>query len=221
MPLRKVLLTTNEFYHVLNRGVASLPIFRKVSDYKRFLSLVDYYRFSDANLSYSKFADFSSEERIKFKDKNLNNPQVEILAYCLMHNHFHFLLKQVNDNGILKFMSSLQNAYSKYFNIKTDRNGPLSQGRFKAIWIENEEILLHISRYIHLNPSTSYLVNSENLTSYKWFSLPEYIGGVQSLFINTGLILNTAGGIKNYKKFVFDQLDYQRKLDSIKHLFLE
>ena len=220
MPLRKVLLTTNEFYHVLNRGVASLPIFRNVSDYKRFLSLIDYYRFSDANLSYSKFADFSSEERIKFKNKNLNNPQVEILAYCLMQNHFHFLLQQVKDNGILKFMSSLQNAYSKYFNIKTDRNGPLSQGRFKAIWIENEEILLHISRYIHLNPSTSYLVNSENLTSYKWFSLPEYIEDVQPLFTNTELILNTAGGIKNYKKFVFDQIDYQRKLDLIKHLFL-
>ena len=118
-------------------------------------------------------------------------------------------------------LSNLQNGYSRYFNLKTERVGPLFQSRFKAKRIESDDILLHVSRYIHLNPVTSYLVEAEKLITYPWSSFPEYMGNFTTSFLNKNIIISMIGGIKNYRKFVFNQTDYQRKLDKIKHLILE
>lgn len=226
MPYRKVILAPQQIYHVFNRGVAALPIFLHFRDYLRFLKLVDYYRFLNTPFSFSQLMSMPKDEKEKilFELRKENAIHVEIIAYCLMPNHFHLLLKQITDKGISVFMKNLQNSYVKYLNIKNKRAGPLFQSMFKAVRIENDEQLLHVSRYIHLNPSTAYIVEPENLENYKWSSLAEYLNekfnGNYS-FLSPKIILDFFKKKSDYKKFVLDQAAYQRELDKIRHLTLE
>jgi putative transposase len=226
MPYRKVVLAPDQIYHVFNRGVAALPIFLINKDYLRFLDLIKYYRFSNTPFSFSQLMSLQKEEKEKILVglRKENAIHVEIIAYCLMPNHFHLLLKQITDKGISVFMTNLQNSYVKYFNIKNERAGPLFQSMFKGVRIETDEQLLHVSRYIHLNPSTAYIVEPENLEDYKWSSLPEYLSKKLNSgysFISPKIILDFFNKRDDYKKFVLDQASYQRELDKIKHLVLE
>lgn len=223
MPLRKQLLVNDEVYHVFNRGVASLPIFKSVRDYSRFLNLIDYYRFPGMALSFSTYLNLNTNLKQEFigKIKQSQTPVIEIYAYCLMPNHFHFLVRQLKDEGIKSIFSRVQNAYAKYINIKTKRAGPLFESRFKAKRLESEEHLLHVSRYIHLNPSTAFIIKPKNLGDYIWSSYPEYLGQKKSIFVNQDLVLRLSGSLEKYKEFVFDQADYQRRLAGIKHLVFE
>ncbi len=208
---------------MLNRGVASSQIFDTGGDFKRFLNLVDYYR-HETNISFSKYIKLPLDKRGDAKN-NLSNSELRITIYslCLMPNHFHMLVRQELDDGIKKALTSIENAYGKYFNLKNNRQGPLFQSRFKAKRIENDNILMHVSRYIHLNPCTSYLIDINKLHMYPWSSYPKYTNtnNPNETFINKDFILKIAGGVDNYKKFVIDQADYQRKLKRIKHLLLE
>lgn len=224
MPYRKTILVPGEIYHAFNKGVASLPIFTTPSDFLRFLDLVDYYQFENTSLSFSHFKKLALEERNRILEKirKENKLQVKILAFCLMNNHYHFLLKQVSTKGIVRFISNLQNGYAKYFNIKIKRSGPLFQPMFKSVRIETDEQLLHVSRYIHLNPTTGYLVEINNLEKYPWSSLLCYLENKfdKYSFINTSIILGLIRKDK-YKEFVYNQAEYQRELEGIKHLLLE
>lgn len=223
MPYRKVVFANHEFYHLLNRGVAQAPIFSSTKNYQRFLDLIDFYRYENPLLCFSHYNRLTKNKKKKFL-KNLREKHAvlaEILAFCLMPNHFHLLLKQIRDKGIPKMLANLQNGYARYFNLRSKRRGPLFQSRFKAVRMETEEQLLHVSRYIHLNPSTSYLVKIDDLSSYPWSSLPEYLGKHSFPFINPETILGLAGGKEKYKDFVFDQAEYQQELAKIKHSILE
>lgn len=223
MPLRKVILATGEFYHVVNRGVASSLIFTSAWDYQRFLSLLNYYRYSDTSLSFSNFNSLPKEKQVAFWDnlKKDGKLGIEIFAYCLMPNHFHLLLRQTKEKGIQTALANLQNGYSKYFNLKYERKGPLFQSRFMAVRIEEDSLFIHVSRYIHLNPATAYLLEVDKLLTYRWSSFSEYMGKVASGFLSKDLILKMIGGIDRYREFVRDQTSYQRELDKIKHLILE
>lgn len=117
-------------------------------------------------------------------------------------------------------MSNFQNSYAKYFNIRTGRTGTLFQPMFQAVRIESDEQLIHVSRYIHLNPVTAFLAIPEKIREYKWSSYIEYLGGGQSS-IKKEVILNYFKSTQSYEKFVLDQVGYQRELDKIKHLVLE
>lgn len=223
MPYRKIVFAAKEIYHILNRGVAQTPIFFSPKEYQRFLDLLDFYRYANPPLSFSRYNRLAQGEREKFikslKEKSL--VLAEIFAYCLMPNHFHLLLKQIEDKGIPKMLANLQNGYARYFNLKHKRQGPLFQSMFKAVRIETEEQLLHVSRYIHLNPSSSYLVEIKNLPFYFWSSFPEYLGKRSPTFTNPRSVLSLAGGKERYEEFVYNQAEYQRKLNKIKHLMLE
>ena len=118
-------------------------------------------------------------------------------------------------------MSIWQNSYARYFNTKYKQKGYLFESTFKAILIETDKLLWHISRYIHLNPSSSSLISISNLEKYPWSSLPEYLGKRKSLFTKTDLILSHFKGKKAYQKFVSNQSAYQKKLQKIKHLIME
>lgn len=223
MPYRKILLAQDQIYHIFNRGVARLPIFSISRDYIRFLNLMDYYRFIRVPLSFSHLKKLIPEDREKLllELKQKDDTHVEIFAFCLMPNHFHLLLRQNSIDGITSFMKNLQNGYAKYYNIKHDRVGPLFQSIFKAVRVETDEQLLHVFRYIHLNPSTGYLVEARNLLSYPWFSLPNYLSASTYEFVNKEFISSFFKSAKNLEEFVLDQIEYQRSLDRIKHLLLE
>jgi putative transposase len=132
----------------------------------------------------------------------------------LKQNHFHFLVRaNTEDASITKFMLSLSTSYSKYFNIKYDMVGRLFQERFRSKIVDNDDYLLHLSRYIHLNPVVAGLVR--NIEQYKWSSYSEY--ALSNIICSTSEILNFFPSKKDYKQFIQDQIDYGKTLGIIKN----
>lgn len=139
-----------------------------------------------------------------------------------MPNHFHFLLRQLVENGIPKFISNFENSFTRYFNTKHERVGPLFLDQFKGVRIETDEQLFHVSRYVHLNPYTSYVVKDlEVLKRYPWSSFSEYLVENQNGICEKETILSFFKNKKAYEQFVIDRADYQRELHKIQHLLLE
>lgn len=158
------------------------------------------------------------QERKEVITKEIGEALVEIISYCPMPNHFHLLLKQVTDDGIKNFVRILSDSYSHYFNITKDRVGPLFQGKFKTVRIEDDNQLLHVSKYIHLNPVEAGLVKKAE--DFSWSSYREYIG-LTGGFCNKDIILGQFKSPDGYKKFVQDYTDYTKKLQKIEHLLIE
>lgn len=224
MPRRFIPFVTGEYYHIYNRGVNKQPIFLGVKDYSRALEISEFYSYASSKPKYSKFVVLSKEERQKIMDSLWNTERrlVEIICYCLIPNHFHFLLKQTEENGISTFMRIIQNSYTRYHNTKHERIGPLLQGQFKAVRVEDENQLLHLSRYIHLNPYSSFVLKElTDLEKYPWSSFPEYLGNRKIRICSDQVILSNFKARDDYKRFVFDQAAYQRELELIKHLLIE
>jgi len=222
MPGRKFPIVTGEIYHVFNRGIDRRPTFTTKLEFQRAIQTLNFYKSQRPPISLSKFLRLETSKQTEVFDLMTKSKSlIEIFCYCFMPNHFHFLLKQIEDNGIAKFLSNLQNSYTRYFNISHERDGSLFLDQFKAVRIETGEQLIHVSRYIHLNPHTGYAVKTlGELENYPWSSFPDYLQG-NSTGVNIEFILNLFAGIHKYKKFVFDQADYQRRLKEIEHLVLE
>lgn len=225
MPVRSTPLVTDQIYHVFNLGIDRRTTHRTIREFKRALLALWYYRYVSPPSKLSHFLSLSLDNQNSLRQE-LNKQEfiVEILCFCLMDNHFHLLLKQKQDGGISRFLANYQNSYTRYFNIRHQRKGPLFLERFKAVRIETDAQLLHVSRYIHLNPYTGFVVkNLPDLETYPWSSLAEYLGNTQkgSRICMKSRILNYFKSPINYRKFVFDQADYQRKLGRIKHLTFE
>lgn len=135
-----------------------------------------------------------------------------------MPNHYHFLVRQLREGGIQEFIAKISNSYTKYFNTKNKRVGPLFQGTFKAVSIENDEQLIHVSRYIHLNPVVANLVKKAELFPYSSFS--HYLGS-NNLLINSAPVMELFKDAEDYTRFIEDHQDYAMELERIKHLLLE
>ena len=224
MPKRITPLVTDQYYHIFNRSINKEPIFVNTSDCNRAFTTLNYYKVKNPPIRLSYFLALGVDRRQEIVKSILTEGDklVELIAFCLMPNHFHFLLKQTAENGTSIFLARFQNSYTRYFNTKHARQGHVFQGQFKAVRIEDEEQLLHVHRYIHLNPYTSYVVKTfEELEHYFYSSLPEYLGESSSEICTKDIILSQFRTRKAYKKFIFDQAKYQRKLDKIKHLILE
>lgn len=212
MPYRITPFINEHYYHIYNRGSEKRPIFESRRDYQRFLKTLKYYQIDGPKPKFSHFPSLTVSELDSSKK------MIEIIAYCLMPNHFHLLIKQIREKGITEFMSKFLNSYTKYYNTKYNRVGALLQGMFKAVLIENDEQLLHVSRYIHLNPVSSFLV--KNLNQYEWSSYPEYMTRVKGICSKEEIL----GNFKNphdYQQFVLDQVAYAQELESIKHQLID
>jgi len=180
------------FYHIFNRGNRKQNIFLTEKDYKRYTDKLNEYR---------------------------QKHNISILSYCLMPNHVHMLVRQNGPGPVSTFIQRLHTAYSMYFNKKYEQVGHVFQNRFKAKIINRDEYLMHLSRYIHLNPQK--LVTK--LPSYKWSSYHSYLEEKRDDFVDTKFILSmfrikngsldTARG--SYREFVKAQQEYQ---DKIQHL---
>lgn len=136
------------YYHIYNRGVEQRNIFEDRGDYIRFLDYLC--RFNTSDTLSHLFLDNTKTKK----------PLVSVLSYCLLPNHFHMLLKQLQDCGISRFLHKVQMAYAHYFNKKHHRSGRLFESTFHAKPITSNAHLDHIPRYIHLN--------ALDLTSHNW-----------------------------------------------------
>ena len=230
MPYRITPLVNDNYYHIYNRGVEKRTVFSDKHDFDRFLQVLDYYQFAGPKPA------FSNRLCLKENDFSLNPKIVEIVCYCFMPNHFHILIRQLKDGGISEFIRKVTNSYTKYFNTKNHRVGPLFQGAFKAVIIENDVQFIHVSRYIHLNPYTSELV--QEVGSYPYSSYPHFIGTGSSKICVAEPILSQFKSNEDYKRslkalpenefsssaykeFVEGHADYARELEYMKHLLIE
>src|SRR3989344_2285721 len=194
------------FYHIFNKSISNFGIFSKSKNSLKFIDTLDYYNNLKIKFSLSVYLRKNSLNTNLLIPKD--NSIAKIVSYCIMPDHYHLLVKIIHADKFSKFLNNVENSFSRYFNIKTNRKGPLWQSRFKSVIIESNEHLLHVSRYIHLNPATNYLVDNPEdwiLSSYKDFIsnekyLKEY---VKEISINSCF---------DYKKFVENNKDYQRRL---------
>lgn len=216
-------MVTDHYYHILNRGVAHQPTFLLARDYERFLLCLSYYRHKDAPLRLSKLLQIPKDVRTKLLERleTVNNTMVELIAFCCMPNHFHILVKQHFDGGVSLFMKKVADSYTRYFNTKHKRIGPVFQGAFKAVHISSSEQLLHVSRYIHLNPLVTAVVRENDFLAFPWSSLRSYLNDGGLTFVNTQPVLENFRNSQQYLEFVKDQADYGKRLEEIKHLSLE
>lgn len=223
MPHRSVVLANDEIYHVFNRSIAGTNIFaqnQKVNLNKA-IEIVNYYRFPQ-KIRLSRFKSLPVQLKKQYLDALGGvTPFVEIYAFAFMSNHFHFLLKQIRDKGVAIFVANFQNSFAKVFNLKNDRRGALFQNAFKAKRIVTEDQFIHVSRYIHLNPVTAYIIEFDKLASFEWTSYSVYATDEQIPFISSSFLLKMFGTKEKYIKFVADQVEYQRKLAYIKDLIME
>lgn len=181
------------YYHIYNRGVEKRKIFLDEQDYRVFLSyLKEYLSFKDKKALFERLADSNTSYKEKdklIKQLHLNNffDKITLLAYCLMPNHFHFLVKQKGANDIDGFMRSLCTRYTMYFNKKYKRVGSLYQGVYKAVIVSTDEQLLHLSRYIH---KQALALQGETLRERQPSSYAEYCGRRSTSWIKPDEILS-------------------------------
>jgi len=172
---------------------------------------VRYYLQSNPAVKFSIFRQQKNKYQI-----NLNEALTKIIAYCIMPDHYHFILTQLKESGIKNFIQKLNNSYSHYFNLRHKQKGPVFESRFKAVRVKTQEQLIHLSRYINLNPVSSYLV--EDPINYPYSSYKIYLKEEQSDLVDPSDVMVDFKSAKSYKKFVLDRKDYQRELKNIRHL---
>jgi len=217
---RKEALVNDRYYHVFSRSIAGFNIFNGPEEYERMFSLISLYSHADFDYRFSHFTRMTDTDQQSAIDKvnNSNDYLVEIVAYCLMPTHIHLLLEQVKDKGIVKFMARVLNGYARYFNTKHQRTGPLWSGRFKSVGVDADEQLLHVTRYIHLNPTSANLVDAPQ--NWPYSSYKEYLNQAEMPEIcRFNDIVNVDP--KTYRRFVDDRQSYQRELALIKHLTID
>ncbi len=199
MPSKNIVkqYAADSYYHVYNRGVNRRKIFIDERDFIVFLSLLKRY-----------LGEETKHDRSGRPYPNYNK-QIDLLAYCLMPNHFHLLVFQ-NDSSeaMTSLMRGLCTSYTMYFNRKYNRVGHLFQDRFKASLISDDTYLQHISRYIHLNP--------KEYRSYRWSSLRAYLGEVEFDWLKPGCIIADFKQ-DEYLRFLADYEGHKAMLDVLKY----
>lgn len=216
----------NSYYHLYNRGVEKRDIFLDAQDYKTLLSYLKIY------LSPTNSKDNTYESR---KLKNFSD-SIELLAYCLMPNHYHFLIKQSPSRAIAEFMQALFTKYTIYFNRKFNRVGTLFQDRYKAVLIDTEAHLIYLTKYIHRNPNSSSrpgLEVDQNISikkspssaehtinstlNYPYSSLHNYLGRANQSWLHTDHILPIFKSTLDYKSFILE--NDEKNTDLPPHLY--
>jgi putative transposase len=180
MSSRKIAFSEGEYYHLYSRGVDKRFIFNNDEDRDRFVRLLHL-------CNGSKPVDYRNTKKLPISGLDVGEKLVSIGAYCLMPNHFHILVKERSEGGIVKFMSKLLTAYSSYFNKKYERTGALFGSEFKSSHAGNDEYLRYLFAYIHLNPlkivdphwkerPTNQVILETFLNRYQYSSFLDYAG---------------------------------------------
>ena len=192
MARRKTRFQAGHYYHVYNRGVNQDSIFREDENYRFLLSRVK---------SYS----------IKF--------DIAVIAYCLMPNHYHFLLLQKGSESISTFVQRTFNSYTKAFNKSFQRIGTLFEGPFKSINVDNDNYLIHLCRYIHRNPLEAELVN--DLDDWPYSNYMEWVGKRSGTLFDEQFVSEHFASSEEYERFVLDYVPSENIKQSIQILSLE
>ena len=213
--MRKEPFEIGEYYHVYNRGVDKRRVFLEKKDFERFLRGVR--EFNSIEPIGSMYWNSFSKTKLR-RETSKSDKLVGIIVYCLIPNHYHFILKEIREGGISEFMKRLGGGYTKYFNEKNKRSGVLFQGVFKSSHIKSDGGLQELSAYVNLNykiHSHKYPLRRE---TSKWSSWGEYIGEVskKNWVCEKSMILSHFSSKKEYRRFAEEtikEIVKQRKED--------
>ncbi|QSH39047.1 transposase [Candidatus Kaiserbacteria bacterium] len=197
--MRKTQLANDEYYHVYNRGTDKRKIVLDAEDANRLVqSLIAFNTASSIGSIYSHY--YKNKINLSSPVTKIDDPLVDIVCYCFNTNHFHFLLKQISDGGISKFMQKFGTGYTRYFNEKYERTGVLFQGKFKARHISNDADLLRMSAYVNLNNRVHQLsASNTKLVRSSWL---EYTGKKnKSALCSKDIILEQFNSLETYLRF--------------------
>ena len=176
--MRLIKIAPDEYYHVFNRAVNKQVIFHDTGDYFRFLFLILYLQSSVVFQQLGrKVKEFIQSRALDSgeEDEIIKKRRVEVVAFCIMPNHFHLIVKESDEGGIAAYMQRVLTSYSKYYNTKYEKSGHVFQGPYQAVHVEDNRQLLHLSAYIHRNPrEISKWFNKEE--QYPWSSYQDFIG---------------------------------------------
>lgn len=203
--MRTLKLVVDEYYHIYNRGIGKQPIFHDDKDRARFLFLILYFQSPKTFINIGRQIAYFVKHRVFNISSNdvveiQRHAFVEQIAFCLMPNHFHLIVKCSADNGISYYMQRVLNSYTKYYNERYKKSGHLFQGPYRAVHIENTEQLLHVSAYIHKNPIEIKEINKWQ--EYEWSSYTDFIGTNRWSLLKQEIILDQFTTQEAYKNFI-------------------
>ncbi|MDP2860758.1 MAG: transposase [bacterium] len=213
----KTNFANNEYYHIFNRGVDKREVFLDSYDLSRFFESMN--EFNSLNPIGSIYENSFRKNHPGDATGKQKEKLVNFICYCLNPNHYHFLLEQLTDRGIEKFMQRLGNGYTKYFNTKYKRSGVLFQGKYKAVHVDSNEYLLHLSIYINLNHQTHQLGHPmSKLSKSSW---EEYLHSGKNIFCEKDIVLKQFKDITEYEHFAENSLKDIRERKEMEKLLLE
>lgn len=203
------------FYHIYNRGVDKRVIFQDSTDYSVFMRFIKEY------LLPPNHPDLEILQGLNPRRHAMNyNHLVELIAFCLMPNHFHLFIRQIKKTGVSEFMRALATNYSVYFNHKYDREGPLFQGTYKAVLVDENPYFLWITKYIHQNPREiiARVKPLQKLAEYSYSSYPDYLGLKKTEWVKSDIISENFGNSQNnravkYQQFIEETDDEDESTD--------
>ena len=200
MPSRNIRkqYVADSFYHVYGRGVSKSEIFLDDQDYSVFLNLFKRY-----------LSPLPAKDNYGRDYPSLRG-QIELVAYCLMPNHFHMMVYQHDEAALKKLMQGILTSYATYFNRKYKRSGPVLESRYKASRITDDVYLMHISRYIHMN--------HRSWKTWEWSSLHDYLGHKNSKWLQEQRALELFETREDYSNFLDD---YAERKDQLKFIASE
>lgn len=186
MPARTVQFERGAYYHIYNRGAARQAIFRAETNYLFVLR--------------------------RMKQIAADN-QIAVIAYCLMPNHYHWLVRQDGDRPAGLLPQHVFNSYTKAYNKMYQRSGTLFEARFKTKPVDNDEYLLHLCRYIHANPVKDQIVT--DLAKWPYSNYHEWVGKRDGTLIDKAFVAAHFPDRSHYATFVQDYLEYRRLPDGL------
>jgi putative transposase len=243
MTIRKEPFAVGDYVHVYNRGNRKLPIFRGNKDKDRFLQSLFYF-----NSETCVDNPFQKLDRLGWLRSDLNQidamykwpetwpnrkPIVSILAFTLMENHFHLLLKEITERGVTIFMRKIGTGFTSYSNLKHQETGRLFQGAYKAKRIDSDEYMQYLSVYIqiintlelHPNGLNNSLNNIEDsiewASNYRYSSLGDYLGTQNHPFIEKDILKDFFPDRHAYKNYALDTIANVNINETIEHLTFE
>lgn len=171
-------IAPGEYYHLFNRGAHRMNVFREKRDWVRFLLLILYMQ---SPRSVKNLVRYVTQEAptigflfpLKEQEAMVRERFVELTAFCIMPNHFHLLLKEVEEGGTARYMQRVLNSYSKYYNEKYQSSGHVFQGRYKSVHVKDDRQLVYLSAYIHRNPRELRAWKNKEF-EYPYSSLQDY-----------------------------------------------